>query len=182
VKQDHATATAYAKALFSLAKERNATDAVSADLARVVELLDGEVELRRFFALPWVAGPAKRSAAVELAARLELAPLTRDFLALVAAHGRAAQLPAIAIAYRDLADEALGRVRARVRTVVPLTPDERNTLARRLRGVLGGRDVVLDEDVDARLLGGFIAESGSVVVDASLDGQLARLRQRLVAG
>jgi F-type H+-transporting ATPase subunit delta len=182
VKQDHATATAYAKALFSLAKERNVTDAVASDLARVVELFEHEAELRRFFALPWVGGPAKRNAAVELAARLELAPLMRDFLALVAAHGRAAQLPGIAIAYRDLADEAAGRVHARLRTAVPLTPEERDTLARRLRGALGGRDVVLDEEVDTSLLGGFIAESGSVVVDASLDGQLARLRQRLVAG
>jgi len=182
VKQDHATATAYAKALFAVAKERNVTDAVAADLARVVDLFDHEAELRRFFALPWVAAPAKRSAATELAARLELAPLTRDFLALVAAHGRAAQLAAIAVAYRNLADEALGRVRARVRSVVPLTAEERTSLASRLRGALGGRDVVLDERVDASLLGGFVAESGSVVVDASLDGQLARLRQRLVAG
>ena len=182
MKQDHATAKSYAKALFSLARERNAADAVATDLARVMEVLEQDAELRRFFALPWVAGPAKRQAAVEVATRLQLSPLGRDFLALVAAHGRAAQLPGIAMAYRDLADEALGRVRARVRTVVPLTAQERTTLAGRLHRALGGNEVVLDEEVDPRLLGGFVAESGSVVVDGSLDGQLARLRQRLVAG
>lgn len=182
MKQDHATAKAYAKAVFSLAKERNAADAVATDLGRVVELLEQDAELRRFFALPWVAGPAKRQAAVEIGTRLELSPLGRDFLALVAAHGRAAQLPGIAAAYRDLADEALGRVRARVRTVLPLTAQERSTLTSRLHRTLGGNEIVLDEEVDPSLLGGFVAESGSVVVDGSLDGQLARLRQRLVTG
>jgi F0F1-type ATP synthase delta subunit len=36
--------------------------------------------------------------------------------------------------------------------------------------------------IDHGLLGGFIAESGSYLVDASLEGQLERMRQRLVSG
>ena len=36
--------------------------------------------------------------------------------------------------------------------------------------------------VDRELLGGFVAEIGSVLVDGSLDGQLARMRERLARG
>jgi F0F1-type ATP synthase delta subunit len=36
--------------------------------------------------------------------------------------------------------------------------------------------------VDATLLGGFIAQVGSLILDGSLDGQLARLRERLARG
>jgi len=36
--------------------------------------------------------------------------------------------------------------------------------------------------VDGALLGGFVAEIGSLLVDGSLDGQLAALRERLVRG
>jgi F0F1-type ATP synthase delta subunit len=32
------------------------------------------------------------------------------------------------------------------------------------------------------MLGGFIVESGSVVLDGSLEGQLERMRHRLVSG
>jgi hypothetical protein len=40
----------------------------------------------------------------------------------------------------------------------------------------------LTEVVDRAMLGGFIAESGSVVVDGSLEGQLERMRRRLASG
>ena len=45
---------------------------------------------------------------------------------------------------------------------------------------LGARG--LDELVDRSLLGGFVAEVGSMVLDGSLDGQLARVRERLATG
>jgi F0F1-type ATP synthase delta subunit len=41
---------------------------------------------------------------------------------------------------------------------------------------------VLDERVDQSLLGGFVAQVGSMVLDGSLDGQLARIRERLATG
>jgi F0F1-type ATP synthase delta subunit len=39
--------------------------------------------------------------------------------------------------------------------------------------------VVLEEVADRELLGGFVAEVGSLLVDGSLDGQLARMHRRL---
>jgi hypothetical protein len=39
--------------------------------------------------------------------------------------------------------------------------------------------VLLEEIVDREMLGGFIVESGSVVLDGSLEGQLERMRRRL---
>jgi F0F1-type ATP synthase delta subunit len=36
--------------------------------------------------------------------------------------------------------------------------------------------------VDTNLLGGFVAQVGSFILDGSLDGQLGRMRERLVRG
>ena len=124
----------------------------------------------------------KRNIAIEIATRLQVSKLARDFLALVAAQGRADRLEAIAGAYRELHDEAEGRVRARVRTTVPLSAADRSALAGRLSHALGGKQVVLEEIADRELLGGFVAEVGSLLVDASLDGQLARMHRRLAQG
>src|SRR5204863_281775 len=118
----------------------------------------------------------------EIGARMEVSKLTRDFLGLLAAQGRADHLAAIAAAYRGMLDAASGRVRARVRTAVSLTDADRAALAARLQGALGGKQVIIEEIVDKNLLGGFVAEIGSLVVDGSLDGQLARMRERLVKG
>jgi F0F1-type ATP synthase delta subunit len=36
--------------------------------------------------------------------------------------------------------------------------------------------------VDNTLLGGFVAQIGSLILDGSLDGQLERMRERLARG
>ena len=180
--QQHAAALAYAKAAFELAKERGQVEAIGRDLETLAEQIRAEPALHDFFARPWVTGAAKRTVAVEIATRLGLSQLARDLVGLAAAQGRAEQLAAIGAAYRDLVDRDVGRIRVRVRTAVPLTAEERGLLAARLRRALGGNEVVLDEVVDRGLLGGFIAESGTYVVDGSLEGQLDRMRQRLERG
>ena len=175
-------ARSYAKALFELARERNELDAVSREVESLARLLQGEIELRAFFARPWIAAAAKRNTAREIATRLQLSKLARDFLTLLAAQGRTEHLEAIVAAFQDLRDTAAGRVRARVRTAVALSDAERTTLTGRLGRVLGGKQIVLEEVVDRGLLGGFVAEIGSLLVDGSLDGQLERMRERLVKG
>jgi F-type H+-transporting ATPase subunit delta len=181
VKSHHA-ARSYAKALYELARERAQAERIGAELAEAVELVRTDAELAHFFARPGVSATAKRAAADEIAQRLGVGKLVRDFLGLVAGHGRAAMLPEIGEAYRSLVDADLNRARARVRTAVPLTDEERTALAERLGAALGGKRVAVEDVVDQQLLGGFVAEVGSFIVDGSLDGQLARLRERLVRG
>ena len=68
--------------------------------------------------------------------------------------------------------------RAAVTTAQPLDTAE----ADRLRAVLGkalDRKVELQLDVDETLIAGFTARVGSILYDASLQGQLDRLAQKL---
>ena len=81
-------------------------------------------------------------------------------------------------AYRALVDER-GRIRA---TCAPSpSPAERRQLAGRIERALGKR-AMLAETVDTSLLGGFVAQVGSLILDGSLDGQLQRMRERLARG
>jgi F-type H+-transporting ATPase subunit delta len=180
VKSQHA-ARSYARALFELAKEQHQANVIGHELGGVRDVVAADVELQQFLARPGVSAAAKRAVADEIAQRLNVSKLVRDFVALVADHGRGDQLPDIADAFRDLVDADAGRVRARVRSAVALTEPERATLATRLGGALG-KTVVVEDRVDPELLGGFVAEVGSLVADASLDGQLARMKDRLERG
>jgi F-type H+-transporting ATPase subunit delta len=181
VRQQEATARRYAKALYSLAVERGETEAAGRELGAVMGAVASS-ELRSRVMNPWIPGTAKRAAMIEVANGLGVSKLVRDFVGLLATRGRLDHLAEIAAAYRDLVDESLGRVRAEVRTAVPLTDSERQQLADRLARGLGGKQVILQEVVDPELLGGFIAQVGSRVLDGSLDGQLARIRERLARG
>ena len=181
MKTSPAVAKSYAKAIFELARERNQADQIQAELERAAEAVAAAGDATDVLRRPWISPEVRKRLAEEIGQKLELSKLTRDFLGLLAAQGRADHLAAIAHTYRDMLDAANGRVRARVRTAVALTDADRAALSEKLRRALG-KQVVVEEVVDRNLLGGFVAEIGSLIVDGSLDGQLARMRERLVKG
>jgi F-type H+-transporting ATPase subunit delta len=181
VRPSAPVARRYAKALYGLAREAGHPEPVADELERFAGLLESEHELREVLTWPWVKATAKRTLVVAVAERLELSPLTRRFLALVAQRRRLALLPDIVAAYRGLVDEAAGRVRARVRTAVPLPDGERAALREGLGRRLG-RGVLLETEVDPVLVGGFVVEVGSQMLDASIEGRLRALRAVLTKG
>jgi F-type H+-transporting ATPase subunit delta len=181
VKRDAAVARRYARAFHALASEARRAEAVADELAAFDQLLSSERELREALLRPWVKATTKRGIVLDVAGRLGVSPLTRNFLALVAQRRRLDILGEILVAYRASVDEAAGRIRARVRSAASLSDAERAALRERLGRRLG-KTVLLDTEVDPALLGGFVAEVGSRVLDMSIAGQLAVLRERIIKG
>ena len=175
------TARRYAKALHDLAREAGVADAVGTELEQAAAVCAGDAQARDVLTRPWIKPADRRAVAAAIAQRAGARRVVQDFLGLVAERGRADHLPEIVAAYRGLLDAELGRTRAQVRTAVALTAAEREQLSARLERALGRR-IILEEQVDATLLGGFIAQVGSLILDGSLDGQLGRMRRRLAGG
>jgi len=181
VRAREGTARRYAKALYELAREGGETEAVGGELEQVAAVEVGDARTHDVLTRPWIKPEDRRGVATAIARKLGVRKLVQDFVGLVAERGRADHLPEIVAAYRALVDAEHGRARAQVRTAVALTDRERQQLSTRLERVLGKR-IILEEQVDATLLGGFVAQVGSLILDGSLDGQLARVRQRLARG
>jgi F-type H+-transporting ATPase subunit delta len=181
VRAREVTAKRYAKALFAAAREAGAAPAVGAELAAFQETVAANSEVRDVLSRPWIKAGDRRGIAASLAERSGAGRLVRSFAGLVAERGRIDHLREIASAYRALFDEDLGQARAQVRTRVALGPEDRRRLTARLEQLLG-KHILLEEQVDHTLLGGFIAQVGSFIVDGSLDGQLGRMRERLAGG
>lgn len=181
MRAQEGTARRYAKALHAAAAEAGAGEAAGRELTGLLDLLQANRQAVDVLARPWIKPADRRAAAHALAQQAGCGKLVRDFVALVADRGRLDHLAAIAAAFRELTDAALGRVRAQVTTAVALTDAEKDLLAQRLQTELG-KQIILEEIVDTNLLGGFVARVGSLILDGSLDGQLARMRERLVRG
>jgi F-type H+-transporting ATPase subunit delta len=181
VRRGAAVARRYAKALWALASEAARPDAVAQELATFERVLADEPELRDVLLLPWAQAATKRAVVQTVAERLQLSPLTQNFLALVAQRRRLALLADIRAAYEALVDEAAGRVRAQVRSAAPLSEAQRGAIRERLGRRLG-KTVLLDTAVDATLVGGFVAEVGSRILDMSVKTQLAALREQITRG
>ncbi len=178
MRRGAAVARRYARALWELARQESRLEAVAQELQRFEHVLAGEPVLRNVLLLPWTKAAAKRAIVVGVSEQLGLSSLARNFLALGAQRRRLALLGEIRAAYEALIDEAAGRVRARVRSAAPLTEAQRSAIRERLGRRLG-KTVLLDTAVDPTLLGGFVAEVGSRLLDMSLRGQLAGLRERI---
>ena len=175
------TARRYAKALYDVAREDGAAEAIGQEMEQVVAVCADDAAARGVLTRPWIKPADRRAVAGAIARKVGARKLVQDFVGLVAERGRADHLPEIVAAYQTLVDTELGRARAQVRTAVALTDGEKRELSGKLERALGKR-IILEEQVDATLLGGFIAQVGSLIFDGSLDGQLARMRQRLARG
>ena len=181
MKSRQATAARYAKALFAIAREAGTAEAFVRELEQFAAELRSSRELEVVLLRPWIKPAERQAVAVEVARRAGGSPLVQKAIGLVAARGRMDHLPELVEAFRALVDAEAGRVRASVRAAVAFTEAEKTLLATRLGQALG-KQVIIKETVDPSLLGGFIAQVGSLVLDGSLDGQLARVRERLARG
>jgi len=80
-----------------------------------------------------------------------------------------------------LVDRQRGRVRAVVRSAVPLPADLLQQVTR-VFGDLTRKDVLPEVTVDPELLAGIIVEVEGRVYDGSLRTQLVKLRQQMASG
>lgn len=172
--------TKYAQALLDLMQ--NATeaelDAVQAEIRSFVNLYTTSTELRSALSSPAVPVATRKKVVEALVQRLSLRDLTRRFLLVVCEHGRMPLIPEILTTLEELMDTRLGRVTADVAVATAPSDAERDAIRARLASVTG-KQVRARYQVQKDLVGGFRAQIGSTVYDASVKGQFDVLRHKL---
>ncbi len=166
----------YAKALFEAADDSGRVDAVQRDLGEFADAVEGSPELSAFLANPQVDPAAKVGVLGELSEGSD--ELVHNFLRLIAAKGRAGQIPGIRDEFQVLVDRAQGRVAVELTTAFELSDDEAAAIVAQIEQS-SGRKVEATRKVDPELVGGMILQAGSLRVDASVRGRLERLRHEL---
>jgi F-type H+-transporting ATPase subunit delta len=169
----------YARALFSIGVDRGNFEQLGKELEDVAAMWSGSAELRDALANPIFKASEKRAVLQSLLPRVAPTADVQKFVLLLLERRRLAGVPNIARAYREMADEHTGRVRAHVTSAQPLDPAElervQKALARRT-----GKQVILEASVDAALIGGIVARVGDLVLDGSVRTQLGTLRDKLL--
>jgi len=168
----------YAKALFDLAVDAGRVEPWAGGLAALKKAVDSSPELRDLLENPVHAKEQRQAVAGKLAGALGLDAEPANLLALLADRNRLAYLAGIADTFGQLADQKLGRVRAKVTSAVALSETEAQALAQKLAAI-GGGQVLLERAVEPELLGGVVAQVGSLVYDGSLRSQLEVLRRSM---
>ena len=167
----------YAKALFEAAEDSGRVDAVQRDLGEFADAVEASPELSAFLANPQVDPAAKVGVLGELSEGSD--ELVHNFLRLIAAKGRAGQIPGIRDEFQALVDRAQGRVAVELTTAFELSEDEARAIVEQIQKA-SGRTVEATRSVDPDLIGGIVLQAGSLRVDASVRGRLERLTRELV--
>ena len=174
----------YAAALFDLADERGALDAVAGDLRELRAMLHESAELVPACCAARSLSRAEQGKAVAaLASAPDYRRLTRDFLGVVAQNRRLFAVPAMIEAYLDQLAERRGEVTAEV-TVGAAA--ERGAARRSRRAAAPRGRAARDRRRHSRrsrpAWAASIVKIGSRMVDASLNSQLQRLQLAMKAG
>jgi F-type H+-transporting ATPase subunit delta len=180
--EDHSVsgmAGRYATALFELAREENAIDAVSAALARFDAIVAENPDLNRLVRSPVFGAEEQLKALSAVLERVEIEGLAANFLKLVASNRRLFAVRDMVKAYRTLVARYKGEVRAEVTVAERLAEQHLEALKEALKSVSGGRSVDLDVRIDSAIIGGLIVKLGSRMVDASLKTKLNAIKQAM---
>jgi F-type H+-transporting ATPase subunit delta len=177
-----AIVTRYASALVDVITGPKGMDAAQASqqLHAFEALLVESAELRNVLSSPAVAPARKRAVVKDLADRLGVARIVRNFLLVLTDHRRLAALAQVIDSFEIQLDERLGFVRASLLSARELDDRQKTALVDGLSRFTG-KKVRARFSVQADLIGGVVAHIGSTLYDGSVRGQLNSLGRRLAS-
>lgn len=168
----------YASALFELARDEGALDAVATDLDNFRALLDESEDLRRLVKSPVFTADEQVKAITAILDKAGITGLAGNLIKVAAANRRLFAVPDMIVGYRQKLAKERGEVTASVTSAEPLSEAQINAVKAALRDAIG-KDVLLDEKVDGSLIGGLIVQVGSRMIDTSLRTKLNAMKHAM---
>jgi len=168
----------YARALFELALESNAVNAVQADLQKFDALIAENADLARLVRSPVFSAEEQARALAAVLDKAGIAGLAAKFLNVVIANRRLFATRDIVAAYKGLVAKHKGEVTARLTAAEQINDARLAEIKDTLKSVTG-KDVVVDVKIDPEIIGGLIVKLGSRMVDSSLRTKLNSIKHAM---
>ncbi len=168
----------YATALFELALDNKAVDAVKADLETFDRLIAENPDLARLVRSPVFSAEQQAGALSAVLEKTGIGGLTAQFLKVVTSNRRLFAVRDMVRAYGAMVARHHGEVTAQVTVAEPLSEPHRAAIKETLDAVTG-KDVGLDVKVDPAIIGGLVVKLGSRMVDSSLRTKLNSIKHAM---
>ena len=174
-------ASRYARALADvIGKAGNYAEALQ-ELEDFQRAYAESLELKEVLETPVVAPANKLNVLNAILERLQTSKPVSNFLRILLAHYRLNMLATVVEGFRKVVNERLGIVEVQIFHARELTERERQGLEDQFHQ-LTGKKVSLEFHRDDRLIGGVLAQIGSITYDGSIRGNLERLQGQLATG
>ena len=168
----------YATAVYEIAKENNAVNAIEDDIAALQAAISDSEDFRALISSPVYTRDEQAGAISALAAKMGLSETMANTLSLMAQKRRLFVVPQLLATLREVIAEAKGEVTADVVSAKALTKAQSDKLAKTLKASTG-KDVTLNATVDESLIGGLVVKVGSRMIDTSIRSKLNSLQNAM---
>jgi F-type H+-transporting ATPase subunit delta len=172
--QGSKAALRYAKAIFSLAKDKGVTKEVNDDMVLIRETIDGTGDLRTFLKSPVIKDGIKKNALLEIFK--DVNGITSGMFDLLMENNRLEILSQVAAKYMFLYDQMNNVQVAKVTTAIPLTPALETKIQQKVKE-LTGNEAKIENIIDESIIGGFILRVGDIQYNGSVKAQLSNLKR-----
>lgn len=166
----------YAKSIYDLAKEKNITAEVYADMIEVADTCKGNRELQTFLSSPIIHADKKQNVLHQLFASNMKSQLSMLMMDTVVRKGREMYLYGIAAAFIKLYDSDNRIERGEIISAAPMSESEvaeiRNIVQQKI-----GKSFVFEQVVNPDLIGGFVLKVGDKLFDGSVAASLRQIKQ-----
>jgi len=168
----------YAKALFSLGKEKNKLESYNEALAAIAALYDEIPEVGDSLTTPLYPLDARQKVMKKIAQSVNADAILTAFLNLLVEKQRAGALPDIAQEMQVMVDKDKNISHGIVVSAIKLDSDLQGKIQATLEKITGNK-VMLETKVDPSIIGGIIAKVSDLVFDGSIKTQLNGLKESI---
>ncbi|CAL68210.1 ATP synthase F1 subunit delta [Christiangramia forsetii] len=166
----------YAKAILSLAKDKNSAEAVNEDMISISKTVVNSRDLENMLTSPVIKDSTKKSALLEIFK--DLNTITKGAIDILLENGRIGILHLVARQYIIKFNELNNVRQAVVTTAVPLDKELEAVILSKVKE-LTGSEASLKSVIDEDIIGGFVLRVGDLQYDASVSRNLRRLEREL---
>jgi len=166
----------YAKSLLDLSNENNALEEIKNDMVLFDKVVDQSPELEAILKNPIVPTDKKIGILKDLFAD-KVNTVTLSFFTIVVNKGRSSILYATAKQFIQQYNTIKGIVTAEVTSANALTEAAKEEIIAIVKRELGAKEVLINEKINDKLIGGFILKVGDRQFDASIASNLNKLKK-----
>ena len=166
--------TPYAEAFLQVADAAAETDVVIGQARSLLDLWSSSEELREVLGSPVLEVDFKKALIVKLFAE-QVSPTFLNLMKLLADRKCIGILGPVLERLLEIYREQNNIALATITSATPLSDSQQALVSERVKSVAGTDKVEINVQVDPSLIGGFVLNVGSKVIDASLSGQVRRL-------
>ena len=167
----------YAKASLSLAQEQAKGAQILAQFKQVTSVISGNKDLQHVILDKSLSESQKTN--VLLAVFKDCDLIVSNLIKVLLKNKRIAVLNDVAKAYIDLDNKLNGIEHALVTTAVALDAALEEKVLEKITSLIGQKQVVIENQIDSDIIGGFIFRVGDLQYDASILNQLTKIKREL---